>query len=827
MTDIIFAAFSNGQVPQVAPIFILVPVITMYYLIIRYSLMKPVYFADSDLILTPSAREKMYTNLSSAIVAGGIVGMVVQYLYYKMLLAPLFTGVFIASLGMAVRLLKTARLDNKVKDFLLVLIIFASIPSIILVFITFGGVTTWSISFLFITIMMVFNRRIVLFAVSVSILSTQLFIWILRPEVALLVDAGDYIGRIGILGITISVGFYINNIYINRLRQNADQLDIQRFISEVSSVFINVNQSNLHEKMRWVLRILGKLYTIDRINIAYVNKEKQQVDSTRVWDLKKDMLDSASHYVYENDDIPQLLNMLIHNEYIYVPDLEAFDIKSPKLKAWLDAEKVQAFLVIPLLEKEDITTILVLSSITENTVWKSEEISVIKIIANIFSDALMKVNAEEEIWYLAYHDYLTGLPNRLLLKDRMSQALSLASRNNKSLGVVLVDLDSFKSVNETLGHDGGDALLKVIAKRLQGAIRASDTVSRFGGDEFVILFNQLSVEEDIHTVTQKVARALYDPVVIQGQAFNLTSSIGAAVYPQDGDHIEALLRNADSAMYKAKENGKNQYMICTKELKEETKYKVQIMNSLYGALNRGEFYIHYQPQVELESNDITGLEALLRWNHPELGFVSPALFIPIAEQIGVIHELGEWVLRNACSQNKAWQEQGYPPVTMAVNVSAIQLQNIAFADQIHQILDEVDMDPKYLEVEITESTTMNEAFDVVHLMGEIRNKGIKISIDDFGTYYSSLARIKDLPIDKIKIDKKFVDGIEMGDKDKAIIRTIINLAKNLSLEVIAEGVEEENQMRFLKRESCDDVQGYYFYRPMSAEDVESAFKKLV
>ena len=380
-------------------------------------------------------------------------------------------------------------------------------------------------------------------------------------------------------------------------------------------------------------------------------------------------------------------------------------------------------------------------------------------------------------------------------------------------------MDSFKTINDTIGHEGGDALLKIVSDKLVKAVRESDTVSRFGGDEFLVMVNNLADEDAIAGIAEKIINVLSEPFYVEGQEFYLTTSLGIALYPFDGTDMDSLLKNADSAMYKAKENGKNQYVVCSSELKNEVIEKIRITNSLYRALERGEFYLNYQPQIQVSTGKIIGLEALIRWRHHELGLVSPVVFIPIAEQIGVIGEIGAWVLRQACLQNKEWQLAGYDCVCMAVNVSAYQLRNKRFADQVGQTIRETGLEPGFIEIEITESAAMNETRDVIGLMNILRSLGISIAIDDFGTDYSSLSRLKELPIDKIKIDKRFIDGIGNGEKDRAIVRTIIDLSRNLELKIIAEGVEDKNQLEFLKQNNCNEVQGYYYYKPMPASEV--------
>ncbi|MGE5628135.1 MAG: EAL domain-containing protein [Solirubrobacterales bacterium] len=820
VTDIIFNSIYSIQIPQIAPIIILLPNSVIYYSIFRYGLMNSKQAVRAEVILDESNRTKIYTNISVTLVVVSLISYIVQYLFYKNLVQPLYSSGFILLLGITVHFLKKIKVGEYTMDILLIGLVSIAIPSVTLIFVQYGSMTIWAFPFLFIIISLLFNKPIVLGSIAISTISTQILVWILRPEVHLTLDTFDHLGRIGIIGFSVWFAFYVNKIYIKRLSQNAEQLNLQRFISEISSDFINVNKSNIDEKINWVIRILGKLFSIDQINILSFDLENSTINYTNIWGVREKGI-NKSHMNHVNKEvISWLVNNLISNESIYIPEVDKLPENAFGVKNEFKHRQVGSLVAMPLAENKDTIKVLEFASINRVKEWPDEEYRVLKIIANIFADAMSKVEAENGMTYMAYHDHLTGLPNRRLFNDRLNQAIALAKRTEKLIGLVFVDIDSFKTINDTLGHDGGDALLKIVSEKLIKAVRKADTVSRFGGDEFIVMINNLSSDKDIIPIVEKIMSILGEPFSIDGQEFNLTTSAGIAMYPFDGTDAESLIRNADISMYKAKEKGKDQYVICSSDLKDEVLYNIKITNSLYHALERDEFYLYYQPQVSIPHGGIIGLEALIRWKHPELGFVSPAVFIPIAEQNGLINQIGEWVIKTACKQNRKWQKAGNTPVRIAVNVSANQLRNQNFVLQIKNILEEAELDPSFLEIEITESAAMNETDDTVKLLNDIRNLGVMISIDDFGTDYSSLSRLNELPIDKIKIDKRFIDGIEKGEKGQMIVRTIINLSKNLNLKVIAEGVENENQLDYLRQHLCDEVQGYYYYRPMSAEDIE-------
>jgi diguanylate cyclase (GGDEF)-like protein len=416
---------------------------------------------------------------------------------------------------------------------------------------------------------------------------------------------------------------------------------------------------------------------------------------------------------------------------------------------------------------------------------------------------------ENVLKYLANHDGLTGLPNRALLKDRLSNALAQRRRDRRSLAVFFLDLDHFKTINDVMGHAEGDRVLAGVAERLASALREGDTVARFGGDEFTVLLPAVTGIDDAHEVAQRVLERLRRPWKIDNHEFFTTASLGIAVYPRDGEDPETLLRNADTAMYQAKLD-RDRISVFTTEMDVRMRERVTLEVDLHQAVERGEMVVHYQPQVSMETGRIVGMEALVRWHHPERGTLYPDAFIPMAEETGVIVPLGEWVLKTACAQNKAFQDKGLPPVRVAVNLSTRQFAEVGLTGVVAKILDETGLDPQYLDLEITEGTAMRDVEFSIKTLRELRRMGVHISIDDFGTGYSSLAYLKRLPIDSVKIDRSFVIDSPEDSEDAAIVSAIIALARTLNLKTVAEGVETEHQLETLIRERCDEIQGYIF-----------------
>jgi diguanylate cyclase (GGDEF)-like protein/PAS domain S-box-containing protein len=436
----------------------------------------------------------------------------------------------------------------------------------------------------------------------------------------------------------------------------------------------------------------------------------------------------------------------------------------------------------------------------------------------IQNDVTERKQYEEQLAYQSAHDTLTRLPNRNLAQDRLAQGIIFARRTGHQLALLYIDLDNFKAINDSLGHNVGDQLLQVVAQRLSGCIRSGDTVARMGGDDFALILTGVVHEEDISQVTRKVLAAIAEPAVIESHPLTVTCSIGVSLFPRDGEDAATLLKNADAAMYRAKEQGRNSVQYYTAEINSRVFQRLMMENSLRGALERNEFMLHYQPQVSLHSGEMIGMEALLRWRHAEMGMISPANFIPLAEDTGLIIPIGAWVLHTACKQVRAWHDAGLPAMRVAVNLSARQ-----FRENIPQLVEKALADsglpPRFLELEITESVAMQHAESTEQTLLALRDMGVRLSIDDFGTGYSSLSYLKRFPINKLKLDQSFVRDIISDPDDATISMAIIALAHGMKLDVIAEGVETESQLKFLHRHGCDAIQGYYFSRPVTAEEM--------
>jgi diguanylate cyclase (GGDEF)-like protein/PAS domain S-box-containing protein len=468
-----------------------------------------------------------------------------------------------------------------------------------------------------------------------------------------------------------------------------------------------------------------------------------------------------------------------------------------------------------------------------STIWISENArAVFDAAGNVqhyegtVEDITERKRYQARIEQQANYDELTGLANRALLKDRLQQSILTAATYGTNLAVAFVDLDRFKYINDSLGHQVGDQLLKEMAARLKSCVREWDTVARLGGDEFVLLFNGTTGSESVQQAVERMLTVVAQPWATSQGEFQITSSIGVAVYPNDGADAETLLKHADAAMYRAKDMGRNAFQFFTAEFNAQMTARLELEGKLRRALEREQLLLHFQPRVDLTSGRLLGAEALLRWQIPGEPMILPSRFIPLAEETGLIVTIGRWVLQAACAQNKAWQDAGLPPIAISVNVSTRQFMQDSFVDVVAEVLRETGLEPQYLELEITESMVMHDAERLMEMLDQLKALGIQIALDDFGTGYSSLNYLKRFAVDRLKIDRSFVKDVTVNADDAAIVRTIIALGHNLGLKVIAEGVETQAQLAFLRRNLCDEMQGYFFSAPLGAGQFETLLRSV-
>ncbi|AEG50201.1 response regulator receiver modulated diguanylate cyclase/phosphodiesterase with PAS/PAC sensor(s) [Sphingobium chlorophenolicum L-1] len=455
------------------------------------------------------------------------------------------------------------------------------------------------------------------------------------------------------------------------------------------------------------------------------------------------------------------------------------------------------------------------------SVYKAATTTVIQCNLRDITD---RKEAEARIRYMALHDALTGLPNRTLFEDRLDNAIAQARRHHGQVAVLMLDLDRFKNINDSLGHHVGDELLEQVAARLRACLRESDTAARLGGDEFAIILPEIASIEDAEIVAKRILEVLQEPFHVEQHELNIGGSIGIARYPDDGTDHGTLLRAADAAMYDAKAQGRGMYRFFSPELNEAAQLRHMLVNDVRHARQRGEFLLYYQPQLSLASHQISGVEALLRWDHPKHGIISPALFIPLLEELGLMSDVGEWVLRTACRQNAEWQAQGLPPMRTAVNLSAQQFYRGNIVKTVARVLEESGLEPKWLELELTETLTLDESETTIEIMNGLKNLGVGLTLDDFGTGWSSLSYLRRFPLDRIKIDRSFMRDVTTHENAAAVVHSILNLAQSLGLTCIAEGVETAEQLQYLKQQLCSEMQGFFFSHPLPAAEMPTLLR---
>ena len=524
-------------------------------------------------------------------------------------------------------------------------------------------------------------------------------------------------------------------------------------------------------------------------------------------DLAGNILDADDSFLkmlgYTSENLPQSIHDLTPPEHHRL-DEEAF-------------EKLMAFGACSPFEKDFLKQDGTQVPVLFGAALHEEE------IACFVVDLSQNKQTQEKLNHLAYHDALTDLPNQVLFKDRLKQAIALSRRNDQLQAVLLLNLDRFKTINDSLGYTAGDRLLQSVAQRLTSCVRESDTVARFGGDEFAILLTQIPRTQDAANAARAIKQSLDQAFLFEDQEIFVSSSIGISVYPQDGRDTAGLLKTASAALDRAKVQGGNNYQFYTAGGTTRALKQLVLESNLRSGLDRSEFIVQYQPQVDVRGFHLVGMEALVRWQHPSLGLLYPGEFVQLAEDNGLIIALGDWILRTACAQNKAWQDKGLLPMCVSVNFSARQFQQPTFITDVAQILKDTNLDPRWLELELTESSIMKDPEEAIEKLHELKLMGIKVAIDDFGTGYSSLNYLKRFPIDTLKIDKSFVSDVCKDPHDTAIVRAIINLGHALDLTVIAEGVETKEQLQYLSALECDVVQGFLFSKALSV----AAFEELL
>jgi diguanylate cyclase (GGDEF)-like protein len=576
----------------------------------------------------------------------------------------------------------------------------------------------------------------------------------------------------------------------------------------------------------------AKALHIERVSIWLFNDDHTTLTCADLY--QSDEQKHESGLVLKAEDYPEYFKALSTGEILVVEHARE-DARTREFNDnYLKPLNIYSMMDLAIVQNGELIGVICNEKVGEVKSWQPDEQDFADSLVNAISLSLEikkrrliqeELKAQKEILhYHAHHDSLTGLPNRFLFNDRLEQAIRQAQRDNKKIAVLFLDLDHFKGINDSMGHNVGDELLVEVARRLKSTIRQADTLARLGGDEFSIALNQVSHSDAVVEVTQSLLKAMNTPIELLEQSFYVTLSIGVAIYPDDGSTPEELLKNADAAMYHAKDEGRNTYQFYNQMMTEKAFERIAMETSFRNALNKEEFVVYYQPQVDAETGQIIGMEALVRWLHPDMGLISPSKFLNFANDTGLIIPLDQWVMKTALTQYAQWYQQGLQPGVLALNLSMRQLHKKGFVETIQQLLEETACQAQWLELEVTEGQIMEESSTGIQVLNRIKELGISLAIDDFGVGYSSLSQLKRLPINKLKIDRSFIRELPHDEEDVVISKTIIALARNMGLSVIAEGVETQQQKDFLLQNGCHYIQGYYYSKPLPASDIEVQLK---
>ncbi|WP_210411563.1 putative bifunctional diguanylate cyclase/phosphodiesterase [Oceanispirochaeta crateris] len=817
-----------AKIPSMAHLFILMPLSVLFYEIKRNHVMpesEDLKKVSTGVILSEFEQLRFYQYLSSLFILISIVYMIIQtillqdhYSSVQFSLSLLVTGTILLFLPRIV-------INGKDRDNIMLVTVNISIL-MIMAFLSnqeiYNYAWTFPIPIIFISIL--YNKKHLLYSVaSVSVLG-NIWLMILSKEPHYRNMVLIYLPKILFFIVSAFIASYIHKVYLNRLNENESRIAYQEMISRISSSLVTISHENQKECFESILEELGLFSNAREAFLVCCGKENRSIQNIYNWGIGGNPIDwelppEVSEYKFD-----QFLQLMMAENPVYIEDLNLLPSDFDWFKKMFHPS-VTSLVAVSEIREGHLYSILGLNfSNPIHPISIKEMRQIMGIPSNLIADGLLKIENEQKISFMAYYDALTGLPNRLFFFDQLDKALALADRTEKTVAVIMMDLDSFKYINDTMGHDAGDLLLRRVAETLSSRIRDYDTMSRFGGDEFLFILSQLNNQNEAAAIAEKLLQALVEPISLAGEKFYITGSLGISCFPGDGKNGELLFKNADTAMYVSKGEGKNRYTFFSQEMNKTADEKMQLSNELYRALERDEFVLNYQPQTDISGTKIIGMEALIRWNHPEKGLLPPLDFIPLAEDIGLINDIGKWVLYKACKDNKDLQDRGGPCIRVAVNLSVKQFSGSSLVDMVKETLYQSELKPEYLELEITESIAMGDFTDVQQVLKNLRELGITLSIDDFGTEYSSLSRLRHLPVDRIKIDKQFIQGISKSTHDESITSFIIALSKSMGLKVIAEGVESNSQISFLTEKSCDEIQGFYFYKPMEFEKLLDVFE---
>lgn len=821
LIDIVLNQYVGIDTPQIGAILIMIPTISVFKSMNKYNFMNIIHTKNSELILNEKSRKSFYNYIFRVFLLIAIILLILWAFSDHKNIEMVYMAVILVVAALMIKYLNLKKISSFHKDNLLIMILFFLIPFVTLGSVDYSSVTIWALPFSMIIAFIVFNNYRTLIILAISILSTQLIVWTYVPEQTVLITHRELGFRILLYIVAIFEAFYVNKVYVRRLKDNVSKMNLQKLVTDISNKFATVTAQNFTEKITETLYSIGTFFNVDRAVIFLIDFKEDDF-YIKEWhsDLMKKSMPASE--LNNNPIVIKWIKHLKKETTTVIDDLNNSEIKDLLNLDFLLSQGDQSLMVQAIISNGNLLGFLELSTANCCHNWTDNHEHLLNVFSNTISNTIDRIKSERIQHQLAYYDQLTGLPNRQYFSEKAHEYIKAAA-HDATLSVLFLDLDGFKVINDTMGHEAGDQLLITVSEKLQACIDDHHIISRFGGDEFLILIHDLKVNE-LKALAQEVINVFKEPFRINDHEFFTTASVGVSNYPNDGETIQQLIKNADVAMYEAKALGKNQYIISSNTLKEKVSKTLELSNSMYRALDFKEFELYYQPQIELDSGKIIGLEALIRWHHYEYGLLGPNLFIDVAESTGQIIPIGDWVIQTACEKKVELENLGFKGIRMSVNLSVVQFKSKYFVDRVKAIIDQTGVNPHELEFEITESIIIEDTEYVNHILKQFKALGICISIDDFGTGYSSLSRLKDFPLDRLKMDMQFVQNLELGEKDRGIAQIIIDMANHFDMSVIAEGVETQAQLDILTSMACKEVQGYFFYKPIPNDDLESIIR---
>lgn len=775
-------------------------------------------------ILSEADKLSLYNFLAAIHMLGGLLYPLVLHLASRRPLEAetLLWGTLFFALGVSIYYLCTLRIPEKRRDFFLGVLLSLSAFFVFLHFFTLGVRNALYylplVCFVLLTILL---ENFWAFGISaMTMAAIQIWLWLEiqgeapgDPKTAL-----DRLLTTLASSAFISLAFYVRDVYSRRVEEHRKQLLLQKTIADLSTELVRTRAPSFVESLKKTLRELSEGWEVD---CAYfLASSKVGIPACNAYWSRKGEIPPQDLQLGIIENLSWLKERLEKDDLLLVSDVNALPPEENKFQDLLKDMGVHSAALVPVKREKRLLGLLILGAKTKRR-WQNHHQELFKVLANVLADVLERVRYESEIQRMAFYDTLTELPNRQFFVEHLKKEMQLAKRWKKLLAVAFLDLDSFKPINDAEGHAVGDKVLREVAQRIVRCVRGHDVVARFGGDEFLLLLGNISSTEEIPPIMERVLRAIREPLRIGTQELCVTASCGIAIYPRDGENPEELIQAADLAMYVSKIMKGNRYSFYSPALREDAQRKRALISGLYRAPERGELVLYYQPQVNTRTGDIVGLEALLRWHHPDLGLLLPDAFMPLAEQTGLIVLIGEFVLQTACKQAKFWQRKGVAPLRMAVNLSFAQLCDPYLVDKVKKVLEEADLEANMLELEVTESVVFHNPERIIELLRKFKQLGVRVALDDFGRGYSSLVKLEMLPIDRIKIDQRLFQETSNSYRETTVVESIFKLLRSTNISVIAEGVENDKQIEFVLDQGCQEVQGYYYYRPMPPEEVET------